>query len=377
MASSENELVTLDDIYDDIEMQRSGISLLEKGICSIFCYEFKLCELTTTPEKCALQIYSALKLNSKSSESTLINIFKHFTSLIGTASGSTACLEEQQERELQKQVIPERENQLVQTTPCELPERLSDDVLDFVRTGRFSDKLLQLPLAFRGTTLLSFVEPILWGDLIRVSEDFTQVIKTIFPLDCRLDEYLRSPNWIVSYCPDGKTDSIRLLIISPFEANELIPMFRSGALVTQLRMFAARLHKKQDLLFYTPELSIPPTSHRQLPYCEMHDAELLVFSGTLFVADRRELLAYCRFLGLPPPLQTPEQQNYAFDTREPNDSIPLPVSANEVDSSSELPLSRFQNPRELAKRIVEIRFGRIPRGAHIESILLKSLPISK
>ena len=54
MASSENELVTLDDIYRDIEMTRSGISLLEKRICTVCFYEFKLCDFTTVPEECAL-----------------------------------------------------------------------------------------------------------------------------------------------------------------------------------------------------------------------------------------------------------------------------------------------------------------------------------
>ena len=206
----------------------------------------------------------------------------------------------------------------MQTTPCELPDRLSSDVLDFVRTGRFSDELLQLPLAFRGTTLLSLVEPNLWSDLIRVSEDFTRVIKDIFvhltsTCGLRIGCFLLS-GWKVRLYN-------RLLIISPFEANELIPLFRSGAFVTQLRMFAERLHEKQDLLFYTPELSIPATSTQQLPYCELLDVELLVFSGTLFFADRRQLLAYCRFLGLPPPLQTLDQQNSSFDCREPNDSV--------------------------------------------------------
>ena len=195
-----------------------------------------------------------------------------------------------------------------------------------------------------------------------MSEDFTRVVADM----SLLDEYLRPLNWIVSYCQDGNTDSTRLLVISPFEANELIPLFRSGSLVTQLRMFAARLHEKQDLLFYTPELTIPATSTQQLPYCELLDAELLVFSGTIYFACRRELLFYCSFLGLPPSFQ-------AFE-----DDFVLPPknlrkqSVNGADSSSEmLVIRRFsQNPRELAKRIVELRFGPIRRGSHVESILL-------
>ena len=313
-----------------------------------------------------------MKLNTKSSESTLLKILEHFSSFIGTMSCSTACLEEQQQRELQQQMIPERINRLNHVDPCKPATLLSNKVLEFVRTGHLNDELLRLPLALKRTTLWPLVEPDVWGDRIRVSEDFTRVLKDTSISE--LDEYLRPPNWIVSYCPDGKNDSIRLLVISPFEANELIPMFRSGELVTQLRMFAARLHEKQDLLFYTPELSIPPL--RQLPYCELLDAELLVFSGTLFLSER-ELLAYCSFLGLSPPQQTPDQKNAAFNSCESDDSTPAAekqrkLAASLAESSPQLNvICRFtQNPRELAKRIVELRFGLIPRGSHAESILL-------
>ena len=301
---------------------------------------------------------------------TLIKIFEHFLSFVGTSSFSNVCLEEQQQRELQQQVLPEREiNRLVRATHCEPATHLSNELLKFVRTGNLSDELLPLPFAFRGTTFWPLVEPDMWGDRIRVSEDFTRVVEDM----SSLDEYLRPLNWIVSYCPDGNTDSIRLLIISPFEANELIPMFRSGSLVTQLRMFAARLHEKQDLLFYTPELTIPATSTQQLPYCELLDAELYVFSGTIFFAGRRELLAYCSFLKLPLPLQTPEDDSVSPPKKLRTQSV------NGADISSEmLVIRRFsQNPRELAKRIVELRFGPIRRGSHVESILLNVVSMNR
>ena len=121
-------------------------------------------------------------------------------------------------------------------------------------------------------------------------------------------------------------------------------------------------------MFYTSELSIPPL--RQLPYCELLDAELLVFSEMLFLSER-ELLACCSFLGLSPPQLTPDQKNTAFNIREPDDSTPpskklRKLSASSVESSPELSvICRFtQNPRELAKRIefvsAQYRAGRTP-----------------
>ena len=66
IVSASNELLTLNDIYGDIEVQRAGLSLLEKGICSIFCYPFQLCDLSTirTQKNVLFKYVLLLELNS-------------------------------------------------------------------------------------------------------------------------------------------------------------------------------------------------------------------------------------------------------------------------------------------------------------------------
>ena len=97
--------------------------------------------------------------NYESLQSTLIKIFEHFSSLVGTASCSTVCLEDQQQRELQQQVLPERRNRLGRANSCDPATLLSNELLKFVRTGSFNDELLPLPFAFRDTTFWPLVEP--------------------------------------------------------------------------------------------------------------------------------------------------------------------------------------------------------------------------
>ena len=65
-----------------------------------------------------------------------------------------------------------------------------------------------------------------------------------------------------------------------YEANRLIPLFRSGSVSTRLHMFAARLYLRQSTLFHSAELILSPARTPALFYSELLDPELLVFSGS-------------------------------------------------------------------------------------------------
>lgn len=121
------------------------------------------------------------------------------------------------------------------------------------------------------------------------------------------------------FCPDpnSTSDSWILLAISAFEANELIPLFRSGQVPTRLHMFAARLHERHSTLFHCPELTLPAGSP-PLPYSEVLDPELIVFSGSLYFESAQDEKAYCCFLGFLPLPRTEEHTKWDFKNQNLN-----------------------------------------------------------
>ena len=187
--------------------------------------------------------------------------------------------------------------------------------MKFVTEGRHSAEFLHLPRALDNTALAQIVQVGAWNPNIRVSRDFNRVVVS-YPLS--RDQFLRAPHWIVScVVPPNEHDGdnedeqqphTSLLIISAFEANELMPAFRRGTscVRTRLHMFAARLHDTQSTLFHDTLLSLPADHSPPLPYSELLDPELLLFSGSIYFEGREEERAYCRFLGLRPhPRTTP------------------------------------------------------------------------
>ena len=193
-------MLTLQDLYGEISDQTSIQGLITRGIRSIFCQTSKNCTFSID------QICKETGLDSESLKSLFTLIFDYLNNSIGSDINQLTSLEEQQERELQKEV--QQEKQTVRPgrrNPCKSPERISDAVLEFVRSGTFNERLLPLPYALKHCEIWKLVETGGWSDRIRVSEDFTQVV-----METRsLDQYLRPPNWIVSYSEKKKTSSIR------------------------------------------------------------------------------------------------------------------------------------------------------------------------
>ena len=163
-------------------------------------------------------------------------------------------------------------------------------------------EFLRLTYALRDTELWgnTQVQPDAWSRRIIFTQNFAKVIAENESFSVK--QYLRPLNWIVSYCPEAEWNSelCILLAITPYEANQLIPLFRSGSVNTRLHMFAARLHVRdvrQSTLFHSAELILPPACTPALPYSEMLDPELLVFSGSLYFESAQDENTYYCFLG--------------------------------------------------------------------------------
>jgi hypothetical protein len=215
---------------------------------------------------------------------------------LGVLSLPSAQMEEEQEREVNRERERERE---VELPPKAEPAKhfLHPDVVSFVKTG------IVPPLHSGNAFLPVFTtlekssaatrEADVWSPLILATVDFC---KTIKPESTRgtMDQYLRPIQWILS----RKNDSDQVLVLlSPFEANRLMPVIRTSEYV-HLHVYAPRTsqHMKpsDDLQLY----SIPSLPSDWTPPWALID-QLNVFAGQLYLRDHESYLRLCRFLGVP------------------------------------------------------------------------------
>ena len=191
---------------------------------------------------------------------------------LGVLSLPIAQMDEEQEREVLCEREREREVELPpKAEPAE--HLLHPDVVSLVKTG--------------------VIPPLdVWSPHILATADFCQTVK---PESTRgtVDQYLRPVQWVLS------RQSIHnqvLVLISPFEADRLLPDIRESKHV-HLHLYAPRtamrMKPADDLKLY----SIPPLPSDWTPPWELID-QLNVFAGQLYLRDYTSYLRLCRFFGV-------------------------------------------------------------------------------
>ncbi|KAH0834166.1 hypothetical protein J3R83DRAFT_11472 [Lanmaoa asiatica] len=207
---------------------------------------------------------------------------------LGILSLRDVSMDEEQERELTHEA--ERERQ-VERPPRVPPasHSIHPDVVAFVRTGIVSTNPVVLRPAFRtlDATSAATNEARVWSPFVLVTMDFQKTVSS----SGKLDEYLRPVQWVVS----GKKDGNEVLIIlSPYEANRLIPHIRRSNDV-HLHLYTPRIAKSMkpcdDLALY----SVPTASTGWTPPRLLMD-QLNVFAGQLYLKDYETYIRLCRFL---------------------------------------------------------------------------------
>lgn len=219
----------------------------------------------------------------------------------GLASFTNATLQEEQERELQPE--QEREQQ-VERPPLmkPAPHQLHPHVKDFVLTGKLSKPSNAFYPAFKtllGTTAAAGFAAKLWPEDLVVTYDFAITIsQTDFswlngtPTKQPIDSFMRPVHWVVS---SRSVTGLQLVVMSPYEVNELMPLMRE--------------HKKVTLHVYSPRLSLSSRTLEDLSFCALPPlglwrapgsvlTQLNLFSGQLYLRNFSEYKALCEFLGL-------------------------------------------------------------------------------
>jgi hypothetical protein len=199
---------------------------------------------------------------------------------------------EEQEREVDHEVEQERQTERPPKAQA-ARHTIHEDIRDFVRTGNLpqssrhiSPLLAPLDMA---SALDSTVE---WSPSPLVTQDFTTTILRFEHKD--LSDYLRPVNWILS---SGSGKDSTIVVISPYEANALLPDIRKGNKV-RLHVYAPRvtasMRSFSDLTFHTiPHLPVEPWS------APAHvRTELNLFAGQLYLDCREEYDRVCVLLAL-------------------------------------------------------------------------------
>ncbi|KAG9237428.1 hypothetical protein BJ875DRAFT_370034 [Amylocarpus encephaloides] len=208
-----------------------------------------------------------------------------------TSFGAAAC-EEEQERELSNQ--NEREQQ-VELPPLSNPCRhtVHHDVQMLARYGfllRTSEAFLPAFETLRQTTASASFEEFSWPDTLLVTADFAKTIKAT--KDDNLDSFLRPVHWVIS----SKTSrDIEFVIVSPFEAHELLPEIRQFKRVT-LHVYSPRLCSSAPSLEYMSFCPIPSLPGVWTPPAIGQLVNL--FAGQLYIQSYEDYLSLCDFLGL-------------------------------------------------------------------------------
>jgi hypothetical protein len=217
----------------------------------------------------------------------------------GIGGGQTGALLEEQERELAHEKEEERQvERAVGATP--LRHFLDPALVRLVKSGNLEYirslglKVASLFRCLQETTQASALSKIstdfFQSELLFATEDFFRTVD--LSSGDSMDDFLRPVQWVLSTTIFPNT----LLLLSPFEANELLPHIRSSRYVS-LHVYAPRTSRKvrsiENLDFFTvprrPEFILPPRH-------VMH--ELNLFAGQLFFGDRASFQEVCDMLGL-------------------------------------------------------------------------------
>ncbi|KAF8464761.1 hypothetical protein JB92DRAFT_3064074 [Gautieria morchelliformis] len=211
----------------------------------------------------------------------------------GIAMSRSSALLEEQERELAHEKEAERQVERVSgNSPLE--HHVDPNLSSFIRSGRTSASFLSLSDCLdgtsQGTAILTTSRSFFHSDNLRATKDFSGTITK--DVAGYMDGFLRAVTWILR--SDVEPDM--LLLISPFEANELLPEIRQSQHV-HLHCYSPRVSRQvpsfEDLTFF----AVPPLQEFTIPASRtIH--ELNLFAGQLFFHNRSSFKDVCHMLGL-------------------------------------------------------------------------------
>ncbi|KAK3186677.1 hypothetical protein K4F52_004423 [Lecanicillium sp. MT-2017a] len=223
-------------------------------------------------------------------------IVERYTQFEGGTDPDTGLAEEQ-EREVAPEIHFERQ---IEEAGAPVPSKHSihDALRIFVANGLIAESGAGFQWAFN--SLLKITRESSHRNVlgyfprdIRVTNDFAKVIRDDNAED--KDKYMRGVKYIL-IGQHSETDPLHIVVISPYEANELWQEINNSEHVT-LHLYSPRQSLSSEPLDDFKLCTIP--SGKQVPAVpERARISLNLFAGQLFFRSYAEYIAVCRYLGL-------------------------------------------------------------------------------
>ncbi|RDW69108.1 uncharacterized protein DSM5745_08868 [Aspergillus mulundensis] len=209
-------------------------------------------------------------------------------------------LQEEQERQL----APELEQQRQVQRPPGAKARdhsLHPDLRQFVATGQLNRRSQAFTSAFQSLAMTTAKKHLDISEFPRdllVTRDFERTILPFNGTTTVFDDYQRPVQWVLiswAYSEEGEPAVWKMLIISPYEANELHSDIRKSTSVT-MHIYAPRQNRSfsplDNLSLYTTPAMILP----KIPV--LLRIQLNLFAGQLYISSYQEYREICDFLGV-------------------------------------------------------------------------------
>jgi len=226
-------------------------------------------------------------------------------------------LQELQEREVIRETIQECspvDEPRPRIGPC--THKLHLGLAKFIGTGvppadsgTLGSPFCSLMDTLTQTSFSNFIERERWESNILTTQDFASTVKTLrhhwysMPEfnDLQTDLYLRPVTWVLSTgaLQEGR---LTLIILSPFEVNELLPQIRKSKFVN-LHMYSAKMKRPTPDFYDLTSLAIPalPDKHKwqtMYPETEGLMIQINLYAGELFFGSYEVYCKACEFLGI-------------------------------------------------------------------------------
>nr|XP_047135562.1 uncharacterized protein LOC124812700 [Hydra vulgaris] len=300
--NSTTEYNTLDNVTLDSLQELGNMCSEEEVICLNKFYGGSR-SLESIPKIVQSSLDKRVKLFNEKNIATIVerltmsgaDIISRINKFVSKYKRFANILDEEQERELEAELEEERQ---VERPGSQTPHKpkLSKQVRDLVETGIITNEnaeILPIHKVFQNTNRISKLMPVYGlSPNFMVTNEFTMVIEDIDSGD----DFLFEISWVIVVAYKNHLGPATYVLISSFEANELLPIFRSikENRGVRLHMFAPRLRRGQCILINQSSLALPDSKGELLD--GDINAQFFVLGGSLFFLTKEEENAYSNFV---------------------------------------------------------------------------------